>query len=414
MYILNTAYCRQNKRNSRWVETDLTNTLVSTLATTYADVWFFITYLDVVIPKALRLSAVTNLLTEVAPTATVQEWLTNIGNLTLPFSVTAPEFNPKVVHYTNAWHAGYDIQPIDRGGVYNPVGSRYDKEDLRIIRSDVSPEVLTKHALFTVNGLFHMADYNAQGTYILGGNKSLILANDNQVGIYSFLNVGELQYVPITESMIRPLADDIDLYKGVYIHFPESIDTTNKTVLLVIGGYLHVLDNVYFPISDNAFRINPGNLCLLERIYDSYRRLDLSPLGLVQYEENSSLIETESLLSDDVIKAYLTLEQSFFIVVDCESFFKELIPLDPAGTADRYIDFTQRFIPVIGCYGRMVEHHRIHEDGLYVVAGSSNQRYHYHFHTYDWTDYPGVDAGLLPANPYSQGMAYLQLMGTEK
>lgn len=414
MYTLTGARFRKDRRNGRWEEANLSAVTIATLQVTHGDVWLFITYPSLTEPKAVRFDLVAGWLTSADAGKTVQQWLTGIDNRTLPFATTFPTFVPTYVQYAQAWHAGYDIQPITRGGSYNPVGSRYDKEDLRVLHPHLDPEDIAKHAMFTVNGLFHLVDYNEDQVVIMGGNRSVVRANDNQVGIYSFKQIGEIKHLPITESMIAAQYAGAFYKDGVYLTIPPSVDMTNKTMLLVIGGYLQVLGKTYTRTGDRTYKVDMLNLQLLERYYDSYDKIDLTSLGLSVYEDNPSLIAVADILQNVTLKAYLTLEQSFFVIVDSPSFFQELVPLDYAGFPGRYIDFDHRYLPLVGAYGRMIENHRIQEDGVDLVAAARNVRHNYDFQRRRWMSSQAVDAGRDPSDPFRDAPAYLRMIGVEK
>lgn len=414
MYTLIGARSRRNRRSGRWEEVNLTNVQVLTLQVEYGDVWLFITYPSLEGYRSLRFDEVSDWLTQEDAGRTVPQWLTSLGNRTLPFAEENPGFEPTYVQYTQAWHAGYDFKPVERGGYYNPNGSRYEKEDLLVTRDDLDSMTIGQNALFTVNGFFHPLSYNDEQCYIVGGNKSLVLANDNQIGIYSFKRIGQINYLPITDEMITTQGGFSQLKDGVYVTIPETVDMTDKTLLLVIGGYLQVLSKTYTRVGERSYKIELANLMLLERYYESYNKIDLSSLGLTHYDNNPTLVETDELWADETIRAYLTLEQSFFVIVDAPIFFQELIPLDYVGLPGRYIDFETRHLPVVGAYGKMLENHRIQEEGVSLVAAQRSIQYNYDFYNHQWKDSPAVDGGCYPAFPSVEGQAFLRLMGVEK
>lgn len=414
MYQLVRAYCRRDSRRGRWEETDLSQVIVDQLRTEYSDVWLFITYPGLDEPKALRFAEVANWLTPETVALTVPAWLTSLGNRTLPFAETPPGFTAHYVRYAQAWHAGYTITPVARHGTPDQGGSVYDKTDLAISHPDLTGRYIGEHALFTVNGLFHLVDYDATQAYILDGNKTVRRANDNHIGVYSFAEIGKLQAVPITADMLSPMKPEAPLRQGVYATLPDSVDLTDKTVLLVLGGYLQVLGKGYTRVGDRTYRIELGQLMLLERYYDSYQTIDLSSLGLSEYEQAPTLLSVAELQSDAVIRAYLTLSQSFFVVVDSPSFFQELVPLEHTRLPGRYLDYDHHHIPVMGAYGRMLEYHAIAENDITVIAATNNLRHNYDFYRRNWRQSPAVNAGRYPANPAWHTHAYLRYMGVEK
>jgi hypothetical protein len=413
MYQLVKARHRLDRRAGRWLDADLANEPVTTLATRFGDVWLYITYPSLTEVKALRFDKVTNWLGGVDPLMTVQGWLTSLGNKTLPFEGTLPNTEIRLVKYAQAWHCGYDATPIGRFGHVESGGSKFDKEDLLLTHPNFDPAYIAHNAMFTVNGYFHLADHTEAGVRVVDGNRSIRVKNDNQIGVYSFEKVGAIQYVPITAEMISAQTSQARLYDGVYITMPETIDFTNKSVLLSLGGHLHVLDRAYTRVADRTWRVNLNQVMFLERWFQARTALDLSSLGIEEYEANPSLITLEQLKEDSVIQGYLTLSQSFFILVDCESFFQQLDPLEYSGLPGRFYAGQADGLPVLGTYGRMLDYHTIREENTFVYCADENIRYNYDAGTRRWDRFKAVDAGCYPAQPFRHAEAYLRLMGTE-
>lgn len=415
MYSLHSAHVRVDRRNDRWEKKDLSTTTLLDLRNQYDEIWLFIDHYSFDAPRALYFGDVMQDTYDDPNTLTLTEWLSQMGNLSLPFRGDVPRLNPHYVTYVHAWQAGYDFTPIGSPGALGQGGSRFDKADLYVSKPDVDPNFLGRHALFSVNGFYHISDFNSGGVYIRGGNRSVRHANDNQIGLLSFEDVGSIQCLPITKDMVTKIRDDIPLAKGAYITLPESLDTDNKTTLLVVGGYLQVLGKTYTRVGDRTYRAQLEHMMLLERYYESREYLDYSSLGLANYEANPTLVSLDQINQDSVIEAYLTLPQSFIVVVDAPSFFQEFQPVEPAGLPGRYYSYEQAHrYPLIGAYGRALEYHTIQEDGVTVLATTPNIRHNYDFYRHDWRKGERVDAGRYPNRPFAQGQAYTRLLGVER
>jgi hypothetical protein len=415
MYSLHSAHVRVDRRNDRWEKKDLSNSTLQQLRTNYDEIWLFIDHYSFDAPRALYYQDVVQETYDDPDSLTLTEWLSQVGNQTLPFRGDIPRLHPDYVKYVHAWNAGYTFTPVGNPGTTPQGGSRFDKADLKVQKDDVDTAFLGRHALFSVNGFYHPTDWGPHGVYILGGNHSLRHANDNQIGLLSFEDVGGIHCLPITPDMVTGNEGGVPLSKGAYVTIPDAVNLENKTTLLVVGGYLQVLGKTYTRISDRTYRIQLEQLQLLERYYDSREYIDFSSLGLDVNDDNPSLVSVDQFFQDDVLRAFLTLPQSFIVVVDAPRFFHELQPLEQSGYPGRYYSHTENHqYPVIGAYGKTLEYHPIFEDGVTVIATTPNRRHNYDFYRQPWASGERVDAGRYPAWPHAEGQAYTRLLGIER
>lgn len=414
MYTLVRARYRADRRKGRWQEADLSNAIVTTLSTTYGDVVLYIGYPGAGQQqlKALKFDNVVTWMNNVDPTFTVSQWLTSLGNQSLPFEATLPNETEQLVRYAQAWHAGYIAQPKGRDLHVNSTASKFVKEDLILTHPTHSYADYDKYCLTTINGYFHITDYTAAGIRVLDGNKSVRRANNNQIGVYSFETIGALQKVPITAAMIKPQSPGAPLNDASYISLPSNINIENKTVLLVVGGYLQVLGKVYKPVSDRTWRVEVGASMFLDRYIQSVKELDLDILGLAIDPKNPTLMSLEQMRSDDVVLKYLTMSQSFFVIVDTPSFFQDYEPIEWLRLPGRFIDPSGDNLPLVGAYGRMLDYHTIHEVDTFVYAGTNNIRYDYDANHQRWQTKAIVDGGRNPSHPFTHDEAFFRVLGS--
>jgi len=424
MYQLVRSRYRLDRRAGRWLEADLKDALVSTLSVVYGDVYLYVEYPGPGEPilKALHWSNVANMIVDVAPTVTVQQWLTSVGNKTLPFDKELPNEKVRVVKYAQAWHSGYNIRPVGRDTHVDYAISKFEKEDLLMTHPKFDPQFIRDYSMTTVNGYFHLTDWTDAGVRIYGGNETVRKCNNNQIGQYSFETIGKLKYVPITDDMISK-GEGSDLWNGTYLTMPDDIDLENKTVLFVSGGFLNVLSNVYERTNDRTWRIHFGNMMFLDRIIRSIQDLNLSSLGLSYDPKDPTRINVEKLRSDECVTAYLKLSQTFFVVVDSISFFQYFEPLESLRAPGRFVDISTNQYPLVGAYGKMLDYHNIKEPGihnpdisipqLYVYCATDNIRYNYDANRVNWMEQPQVDGGCYPAHPLRHETAYYRILGVE-
>lgn len=425
MYILVRSRYRLDRRAGRWVEADLADEAIGTLSANYGNIYLYIQYPGAGNPvvRALHWEKMENELGQYDPNMTVQQWLTSIGNRTLPFEDKMPNENLRLVKYAHAIAAGYNFQTKGVDGHISQDISTYYKEDLILTHPVHKPADVRNHCLISVNGYFHLTDYTDEGVRIIDGNKTVIRSKDNQVGLYSFEQLGKLKFVPIKPDMIKSQGEDIPLWNATYLTMPPEIDLEGKTVLLVTGGYLNVLSDVYERVNERIWRLSFGRMMFLNRYLQSVRDMDLSSLGLSEDPDDPTLFNAQEFKHDDVIKAYLGLSQSFFVIVDCDAMFQTFEPVEYLNLPGRFVSSERHQFPLIGAYGRMLDYHIIKEPNrklkvpdnkqLYIYAATMNKRYDFDAHHRPWLSQKAVNGGAYPGRPFRHETAYYRIIGSE-
>lgn len=420
MLTLKTAYTRDASRLGRWKKVDVEHLPIKELPTHYSEL---ILIIDIGSPyNTLRSLKLKNLIEEpiwenASPGITVRDWLVSIKERTLPYDKTLFNYSEKYVRYGQLFHCGYSVEPIGHHASPDSGGSNTTKEDLYITKPNVSGTELGKYGLFSVNGFYHLADYDEKGVYLFDGHRTMLKGNDNQVGVLSFKEVGELKQIPITEDMIHSPAPDVALSEGIYIKVPEQYAMEGWTFIFSIGGYLHVGDGSYALSGERTFRLYHNRFNLLDRYMSDRDEMDLSSLAFTEYPDykNPSLVPVKELLTDKILKAYLTLPQSFIVAVKTPQLFHELEPIETPFPGRGLLPKDQFFNqPLVGRHGRTNEYHPIIEGDTVVLAGSQNilHRYDYRYRT--WMSQSAVDNKRLFSHPFSHVSLFMRLLGTER
>ena len=419
MLTLKTAYTRLNKKDARWVQTDITTTAMKELEALYGEVVVLINIPSLTpLVKSLHLDQVRThqLWVQAASDITFPAWLESIKEATLPYDETLFSYSVKRAHYVNAFHYNYTIRPVDRVNSVDSGGSNATKTDLYITKKGVTGDVLGKYGLFSINGYYHLADHDKDAVYVYNGNQTIRRCNENDVGVTSFYHIGELQQFPITDEMIHGMGQGIAMKQGVYVTIPDRYLNDDYTYLFVFGGFLHVLDSTYDRVSPNTFRIHTARLNLAERYFSSREHLDYSSLNLTKYDDykNESVVGIEEVLSDTSIKAYFKLPQTFVVAIKAKHLFSELTPIEtpfpgrgllPTTLYDKEL--------VVGRFGRVIEYHARKEEDLTVICGQLNITDHYTYYGRPWKIQGIIDAKRDPNEPFSNSQFYIRTIGAE-
>lgn len=409
-YQLTGAKVRSKGEDRQWSDADLSAMPINVIFATYGKIYLQLTH--PALPKAVWLDMDTaRPLMGVSTVArTISQWLISMGNAALPTLAMLPDMTPKVARYTCAWRAGYDVKAIAVGRHHNSQINEGDKHDLLISKKDVDFLQNSRYCLVTVNGFFHRVGGSDEGLHVVDGARSTRIARDNQIGLHDFREIGPMELIPITPSMIYKQNADGKLGQYAYIKMPYDI--SKKTVFVVIGGYMHALDDVYKVIGAQSLRIDFNNMALPERLYDSQRHINLKALMIEDSVNNAEMRSVEQLYSDQLITAYLTLPQSFLVIIDAESVYVRKHNVENMGLPGRYMTHwpVERF-PLYSGYGRCYDYRMFPKDQRCMLATEPAKIYDYNFRTENWRLKPAIDDTQLSSAPWRFAEAWMLEIG---
>lgn len=410
MYSYVNAYVKPRGRQSRWQEADLSATQLYTLWDDYSRVYLILSNPVLETNVALDLEKAKSLIVAAAATSTVTQWLVGLGNASLPTEATLPVLDTQYLKTRDAYYAGYEIQPVHRTASPDAVMPRMEKRDLLLTKDGMSYQQFFDYCLPTVNGFVHRPELTTYGIQVLEGAQSAWLSNQTQVGILSFEAVAKLTTVSIDPSWVYQPSPNQSLGQVCHIRVPQ--DLTGKTVLPVIGGYLHPLTDFFKEVGDGHYRLDFNNYPLLERFYESRTFVDLTTMTSQMTIKDGTYdqVALEELYSDGVIRALLALPQTFLVILDTPEVFVEYEDLEGLPTPGRYISRSTPEFPLALGYGRLMEYWPMPEQDRWVLMVNGNLKPEYNFNTFSW--WGGVSVSnhrntLVPYR-YSRG-AYLKL-----
>lgn len=300
---------------------------------------------------------------------TVQQWLFSIENMALPFVDKLPDLNRKYVAYENACQVGYDINLGHVDLNYEYTMPKSFMTDLKITRERFPTDLrnLSKRALVTVNGFIHNVVSDEQKAIVINGAVSSRIAKETNVGIISFMEVGELTKIPLKDGNISPFETNGSLSEKIRITLDE--DPGNKMAFMVLGGYIVMPEEgVFFRTGDRTWSLDINKLHYVERILESKRSIDIGSLGLTKPSHAPKSVSLEELYSDEVIKNYLKLSQSFMVVVDSDNLFTKFKYVQRASFPGQFLMGEEPKDVLIGPYGKILETWKIREGNRWSLS----------------------------------------------
>lgn len=407
MYKLERAVAKKMGLGTRWADVLLDTVPISEIYRTYEKVWLVLSNPFLTDQVALDLELIRNQISGLD--ITLPEWLVVNGNNTLPTVTQVPTVNTRYALYNDAFRAGYTIQPVAPNASPDaelPMGA---KTWLHLTRPKTDWVLFSKSILPSVNGFFHALAPADEGCWIVDGMRTNIVSRQNQLGLLSFRTLGELTYIPITESMLFKQNPDQKMQWQTNINV--GVDLSQYTVLLVLGGYLHVLDDrVFRPNGDQTLMVDVQNLPLLERYFESKNYLDFSDFPLTKTDLNENQISLDEFYSDEFLTRYFTMPQSFIVLINNRELFAERSPLRSMQGPGFYSTYEKPNHMLVTGVGKVSEYWAVLEDGVWAINLQDGRYHTRQFQTTDLAFLQTVDEKRLPYKPtvYSNA-AFLKL-----
>lgn len=336
----------------------------------------------------------------------------HLGDFPYTFIESLPQENVGYVRCVNAYAAGYTTKLAARGYDYSNYQGVEFKPDIQMFRKKEQTDLsmLHKYCLLSVNGYYHMTDSDGTNTWIVDGGKSCYYANNNQVGITSFYDVGELKKYRITDEDILIPEGFTTLKDRIALKLPEAV--TDKVCFLVLGGYLVFPSNgVLWQTSDQEMTMDLKKICYIERILESRNYINLDSMELTPVDTNATTINIEEAWSDAKIRKYFQLSQSFWVVVDTDNIFTAKIPLRHMRAPGIFTSYQEPHYPIILGTGRTAEYWKTKEDKRWSITLTDSYRRRYMHHREKETSLKNVADQLDFETPHYFSQGFLLEIG---
>lgn len=346
---------------------------------------------------------------------TVQDWLIHIGSRTLTTVDSVPSTDVKYVKYNDAFRSKYKINRCKIGVNYPNNYPEEELKDLVLTRPEMPSVVplLHKKCLITINGFVHMTDTDEfDECYVVDGASSMRARNDNQMGILSFEDFGDLRKVKIDPLTIRGQALNAPLRDRIYFDIPGNLD--NKSYILVLGGIMFfVQPDVFWRSGTNTFALDINRINYTELLFDMEHFLDIASLGLLKEANNPNVWDTANIYSDAVIKKYLTMNQSFMVIVDKPLLLTNKIHVKYSSVPGHLRCYQEPVYPLVLGRGKIADYWKTYEnDGIWSLRVTDPWYRHYINETIDEKRANKINAHLRPDRPFRYSKAFfLQIAG---
>ena len=405
--------------NQRWAEVDISATPTSILLTKYRQVYVVLT--DGITDTELTLN-----LDDVAAAiqtnaGTISDYLTAIGNKTLPTTVGSPVIVRNNAIFSDLWEAGFWADSID----YN-VGAGVDlPQELRphvVVKPDNPADQVgydylgfRQKVLANVNGFYHNTAADSKGFYIVDGNKSRLKSGSNQLGLLSFGTFGTFDIVPITQDMLAfDLNPDTGLVDKVHVKFADT-DLTTKTPILILGGYMLLPGgNQCLLTNTNIFTFKTFKYPFLEKYFESEPYLDFDDFNIQHQTDNPNWVIAQNFKSQDFLTKYFTMSQSFMVLLDANTIVVEKTYPEKQTVPHTFMSWEEPKWPLVTGEGKHEVYWKQYEAGGWMLRCHDTFKRNYLFNTVGYADRVAVDNQMWMGKAGTLGDAmFLKLIEEE-
>lgn len=371
MYQLVSTFLKDNRNSSHYQNIDIRKMKVGEVLDKFIDGYIELSsnflsrniYTDI---NELRRSQV-----NINTSMTFEQWLGFIEHNTLPGSPVKPKYQISTVYARDAILAGFKVSMIEPNKLPNEGGAVSNKTNLYIHGSnDVSNESLVGYTLVSVNGMLHPCNGMEDGLQVIGGGKTWLHAKKNNVSLINFKNIGKVRQIPLTEDNIKHYTSSTPYATCFMISLGENI--TGKSIILSLGGYMFVNPSFATVVAPEKglIKVNLSAVDVPFKVLHSYQLIDLSSLGVVSYGEDDGdfgKLRVDQVKEDVVVKKWLTLPQSFVVVVDTITLTMEKIPLQQTGIYGAFEYHENPYLPLQDHYGRLQDYWVKHQNQAWIV-----------------------------------------------
>lgn len=403
MYTLHTAFALTKGLGNGWQQVDLSQKTIADIRSEFDEVHLHVQHEHLSGIRRMDFSEITNRTSNYSQT--IAQFFANNGNATIPTSTELASLKTGVVVFRDAFQAGYAIEPINRIYGTRNIHNRENATDAWLTKPQVDYYHFAKNCLVAINGFFHIVDADADGIYVKDAYTTCIHAGRNEVGIVNLEGVSSFECMPITESMVHSGDEQTPIGDKLYLKIPES--KKDKLVGLVAGGYLYLLDQEsFYRTSDTTFCFEIRNVALLDRFFASEHVLDLSSLELERAGRNNAQLSRQELFSEEVLKRYMTLSQSFLVFFDNPYITKERLIVQTDTFPGMYTCTDAPNLPLFHRKGELGVYWRMQDTDMWEMRVKDNQYPNYLHHTTPDSLVPNPADNCVPHNTVRLSHAY--------
>lgn len=328
-------------------------------------------------------------------TLTLPQWLLTIGNDALTLDEGHPSLTMVETTYAPLTMRKGTFKMAKAGHHPSHEVAVEDYDDLIVTYEGIAPADLHLQCLFTINGLVLPTTYHQYGCRIKHAGDVIRKSSELSGGILDFSKIGTITQIPITEDLVHKVSEEHSYFDRLLIN--TKINVNNRTVGIVIGGHLHLLDTVVDVIGDTTVAITLRNSRYVERVLETQHALDLEMMGLTDIDSQSVM---SHVMSDVSILRYLTSPYSFLVIINNPNMI-----LDKEGVSHsiklggHVVPDTRPLSRLVDHLGRGIDYWPIKGERFWALNGTDSHRQTYMHQLTNWHQLVRMNDGAVPYRP---------------
>lgn len=329
-------------------------------------------------------------------TSTLQDWLDSLNGSSLRVLHTgAPALNEKVVNYVPLWQNAAAKATLCKRD-WNPTNtpSLEDADDVIIEWPGLNSQYLKDRAIWMINGYIVPTTWHTYGLRLLNAGDIIRRSGEMSIGCLNLEEIGKVEYQQLDSTMVFKQEGFANYADGVVIKTTKPIG--NRTVGMILGGYLHLLDGTVKQIGPNTVEFIPNKQDIINRLLQSDNYLEMefmSVSGLSKGELVANITKDANWL------AYLTSKYSQLVFISTDKLYREVEYPDPVTRPGSFIiDESMNLGLLVDQYGKGLAYWPRWEAGLWSLNTEELWRPSYVFNTTEWQTQTRINDAQIGAN----------------
>lgn len=337
------------RQNNRWLLADISTDTCADLFVKYKNIQIAITD---IFERELTLNLFDYQLELNNYRFTIEHWLDDLDDQALTLTKNYPALKVAQAYYIPGCLYSGEIKLTKENTHPSQEVPLDDCTDLVVKYDGVNMEQLSKNTLWSCNGYYFRSFYSGGFIRLPNAGKAIIKSGRMDFGCLNFEKVGQVTTKPLTKDMIFKI--DTSLKYDSRLHIDTKENLSQKSVGIVIGGYLHLVDDYLKVTSYSSIAITLNLTNILNRVIQSKQTLDMSFMHLDDLADDSNV---KDILNDNNILQYLISNNSFLVFIDNPYLYKDKIEIDnnsSIGTSITDANLTPS--QLIGAYGKAIDY----------------------------------------------------------